>query len=776
MSKRYTKIICTALAAVSAVTLAVMPACSGNWGGVSGDKDNSTTVTSNGGFLVETGDEANGYVYFINGKASNTDSNKFGSVVKGSVQRIKKTDIAAQNYSSTQTVVPSVFYSGNYNAGLYIYDGYIYYATPSTAKNAEGEVLNSNLEFKRTKLDGTDTTKGYIWQCSDNAVDYRYVQPTEGGDVYIIYALSEKLYGTDATNIHAVNCRTKKNTILAYNVSSYAFDTVDATNPYIYYTMNVPYYLGESGNYGYNQLYRVRADVTESPREYDFKDIDGYNSSTNPLYINLGDYVFDGIGWVNYNSGRVSQLNYAYGKTETYTFNHSDYTFAIRSYKDGVLYYTRKSEGNTASLFTLTNDQIDADNNGKVDETWNAMAQTFTDGQKPLIAGADTTEYEFVEMDGKLWAVNAGSSGLTKCEVLVEQQKLDSDNTLTMTDASSATILEIKEEWEGENKHTNLYYSVTGGSGYTINRIAIDGSFDDYKKLPYDSEEPDLTYRGVKVLDLDASSSWFKPEFVGNKLFFASVTAGMTDYNYIMVCDLTGENGIMTNNEIDKLNDKFDGVKEEIAAFDKEENADGSAAYDGLSNALTYLFYTGDVNYIDELRQALVDVEGRDIEYAYSNDSVKLYKDFATADGVWSDETDPNYKGTNYKEGAKTINGKTVYSNSRDYYYTVVGKVKESDRKKITDYFKNRYMKSYPVDDSTWWTDLTSAEQGGFIFGMTACGLIVAGGIICLVAYLVALKKGSSEERERTIKVDITDDKSLDVYGDEEGGETSDNS
>ena len=41
------------------------------------------------------------------------------------------------------------------------------------------------------------------------------------------------------------------------------------------------------------------------------------------------------------------------------------------------------------------------------------------------------------------------------------------------------------------------------------------------------------------MLDLDAVSSWYLPEFVGNTLFFASEISNMADYNYIMACDLS---------------------------------------------------------------------------------------------------------------------------------------------------------------------------------------------------------------------------------------------
>ena len=324
-----------------------------------------------------------------------------------------------------------------------------------------------------------------------------------------------------------------------------------------------------------------------------------------------------------------------------------------------------------------------------------------------------------------------------------------------MTADASATILDIREE----HGHLNLYYSATGGNGYTINRIAIDGTEDDYRKLS-PSLEPDLTYRSVKVLDLDACSDWFKPEFVGNKLFFASETAAMTEYNYIMVCDLTGADGVMTNEEIDAYNEKYEGVTEKIESYDEETNADGTAAYDGLSKALKYVFYTGDTAYIDELIQAYIDIQDKDKEYAYSEASVKIFKDFPTADGDWAD----------YKDDYKEINGKKVYANSRDYYYTLIGEMKESDAEAIASYFKTEYMKEYPVDDSTWYEKLSTGGKVGFIFGMCAAGLLVIGGAVWLTIFLVKRKKnGGDTGSEKAFKVDITDDRSVDVYGDENG-------
>lgn len=748
MSKRFTKIICAAVAAISVASFAFLPACKTEWSGVSGDKDTSTTVSSNGGFLVETDD----YVYFINGKVSNKAYNTFGSVLRGSVQRLKKTDLNAGNYANTQTVVPSaVFADGSsLNAGIYIYGGYIYYTTPSTKKNSNGEVLNNIIEFKRTKLDGSDTS-GALWSTDNQGVDYRFVEVD--GTVYILYALAENLYSASATNIHAINCSTGKNTILAYNVGSYSFDTVDATNPYVYYTMSVPQYLGGT-NYDYNQLYIVRADASESPRTYDLTD------AGDTKYINYGTHVFDGIGSVRYGSGDVNQFNYAYDpETKDYDKsidigNSADITFTIKWYKDRTLYYTRQTDDNNVTFHSLEISAIDSDKDGKVDSGWNAMEKIAA--QDVLISSNVTTEYEYVTLGEELYAINTTSSGVTKSKV--EGGKLVEE--IYVTEDSATTMLEIKEE----AGHTYLYYSVTGGNGYTINRVAIDGNEENYSKLPT-SLEPDLTYKSVRVLDLDACSDWYKPEFVGEKLFFASETEGMSIYNYVMVCDLKGANGIMTNTEIDALNKKYESVTEKIEEYDEVENADGSAAYSHLSSALKYLFYTGDVDYIDKLVNAYVDIEGKDKEYVYSEDSVAIYKQFlaeATEKDDWADfKTEGN---------TKIINGETVYSNSHEYYYSVVGKMTDSDAKGLKEHYKSDYMQSYPkVETKTWWEKLTTGGKVGTVFGIVeGCMLIIGGGVI-LGYYLVSRKKTGGSSADRAINVDLTDDKDMDVYGDENG-------
>ncbi|MGN0813122.1 MAG: hypothetical protein ACI4MQ_06425 [Candidatus Coproplasma sp.] len=744
MSKRFTKIICGAVAVISAAALAFAPGCANGWKGIDGDDTATQAVAgTNGGFVVETND----YAYFINGKSDYTQSNDFGSVVKGSVQRIKKSDLAANNYTKTKTVVPSVIYSGNYDAGLYIYDGYLYYTTPSTQLNTSGEVLNSRLDFKRTKLDGSDTTNGYIWQCEDNSVDYRYVEVDNV--VYILYAISEDLFGSTKTNIHSVNCETGEDLLLAYGVSAYSFDTENPENPYVYYTMDVPVAMGESSTYDYNQLYRVKADVTESPREYDFSEIEDYDAETDPVYINMGEFVFDGIGKLRASQG-LTQFNYGYvsGEEQKPVLGYGDYTYDIQWYKNGELYFTRKDSVGLTQLYKLADGDITADRN----------AISANDNVTLFIAEDYTTEYTFVTMDNVLYAVETGSTGIFKKPMTYDAVKnsYSFGESVMMSGDTSATPLFVKEQ----NGHTYLYYSMTGGNGYSVNRLAIDGENDDYNKLPVE-DQPD--YRSVKVLDLDACSGWYLPEFVGNTLLFASEVEGMQDFNYIMACDLTGENGIMTNGEIEKLNERYEAIEEKISDYDSKTNSDGSKTYENLAGALRYEFYTRDGAYLGELMQAFVDVEGKELNYYYSEETVQIANDFITCTGDWATDADGNAYAT------KTVNGEEIKSNKRDYYYSLVGQMSEEDAQAYADYFKNNtsYMKAYPVDNSTWWEKLSTGGKVGFIIGMVAAGLIVIGGAVVLTIFLVRRKKRGTDPAsdEKKLKVDISDDKNIDVYG-----------
>ena len=117
MRKIFNKILCFTAAAVATAGVITSTACTNVYKAKPLDYKSSATdkIKSNGGFAVEKGD----YIYFINGKEANTADNTYGSVVKGAIMRISKTDLKAHNYSSVQTVVPQIVYSGDNSAGIF---------------------------------------------------------------------------------------------------------------------------------------------------------------------------------------------------------------------------------------------------------------------------------------------------------------------------------------------------------------------------------------------------------------------------------------------------------------------------------------------------------------------------------------------------------------------------------------------------------------------------------------------------------------------------------
>ena len=197
MKKTFLKILVVALSALLA--LAVFTACGGYTGTTKKDWG-ETDGYANGGFVRET----ENYVYFINGQGTNTVSNKYGDPVKGSLAVASKSEFGSSDMKA-EIVVPKLFVATDYNAGVYIFGDYVYYATPSTDKKPDGSIANTSLAFMRTKLDGTDTEEYFT--ISGLSTEYRVVKA--GEDVLIVY------YDSTDKELVSYNTTTKEETIIA---------------------------------------------------------------------------------------------------------------------------------------------------------------------------------------------------------------------------------------------------------------------------------------------------------------------------------------------------------------------------------------------------------------------------------------------------------------------------------------------------------------------------------------------------------------------------------
>lgn len=740
MRKIFTKIVCFSAAAATALGIFFVSACTNTRGGkpLTGDYAKGE-VTSNGGFAVEKGD----YVYYVNGKEANTADNSFGTPVKGALMRIAKSDLSAHNYNKADIVVPEIVYSGNNNSGIYVYDNYVYYATPSTEKNSDGEVQNSHLAFKRAKLDGTESMKNYFVQYSDSSIEYRYVKG-ENGKVYLLYvATSENLYGTAYTNIHSVNIETGENTLLAYNVDAVMFDETDLTNPRIYYTMKVTDFVLNSTASNYNQIWTVTADTTTAPKEYNFDDVKDYDPEKDPLYVNLGTLVYDGIGKIEGMTGSITQFN----APEAAEIDRSAYTYTLSKYTNKTLFYTRTSSQNsTAMLFAAK----EADT---IKNPAHKAAKGNPENADCLLrdgSNAGTFTYLF-DGDKLTGALIASADGLLRAKISSDGKftdKADNLNTYAVTRDAQPTLLFTAKH--GDKNY--VYYSVSGGNGYTVNRISYDGEYSDYAKLPEDGADEINAYTSVRVLDLDSSSDWYKPEFIDGQILFASETSNMTDYDAIMVCDLRLNGEVMDNVQLDKYNEMYEGVTDRINETDEE-------VYENLKNALWYAYYTNDGEYLGELNKAYMDIKGYKEEHFWSKESVGLFNDFVENKGDWATDAEK----TKPFATEKDFNGGKVAPNKRDYYYSILGFMNEADAKAYDELLKTTYLQPYPEKDPTWFESLSAGAKAGFLIGVIGGGLLVIAAAIVIPVLLKRRKKKMPVYKKR-IKVDTTDDKNINVY------------
>ena len=746
MRKFINKLICFTVCAATVAGLSLTAGCSSYYKATALDGDYSTgVVQSNGGFAVKKGN----YVYFINGSENSDVDNTYGTPVKGAIMRISTQDFADRNYANVQTVVPQVVYSGDYTSGIYVYGDRVYYSTPSTAKNSDGEVLNTQLDFKSAKLNGEEAMSNSYYTSTDNAIAYRYVQVDD--TVYLMYVISEDLYetGTSVTNIHSVNTETGENTLLAYNVASYKFDEKDVENPTVYYTMNVNRYIGKEdvSNETYNQIYKVTADDTTA-NEYDFSYLEDYDAEVNPVYVNCGELVFDGIGLGN----EICQFN---GVEKGYALTNSAYTYTLISYETVVkgsekvptLFYSRKPVGESvAALYTVTDAQVAAN-------TKNAVEFNPSSSECLLQNATGADAYEFVNVNGvdKIISTDASTTilmGQIKDGVIAVADSEGVEGQFPIVTASGAPeTLFIDGSY--------LYYSVAGENVY---RVAINGTKNNYNKMPTDDN---IEYEAIKVLEIDTKSGWYKPELIDGQLIYLSDTETMSAYNYVEVCDLRNADGSnMTNADIKAQNELYEEIFDKIADFSATD-------YENLQNALKYAFYSidGDYEYISEVIQASVDIDGKEDDYYYTEETLNVYWDFV----YHTEEETSVWAEYGKEENKKALNDETVAANRQGYYYNLLGVMTEADAEAYTQAIKDTYIVDLAVDETTWWQGLTTVAKVFFIIGVVLGGLIVLGAIAFVVFKLVAKNKTKKPVYRKAKRViDTTDDKNIDVYNDED--------
>lgn len=720
----------------------------------------SGEARSNGGFVVEKGD----YTYFINGVELSTANNTLGKVEKGALVRIKTEDLQEGDYSGVETVVPALFVAGKYTSGIYIYGDYVYFASPATEKNRDGTVANNYLNFKRAKIDGSSTEKElkkYFFRVDDNTVEYRFVEVDD-----VVYCM----YVEDGT-LHSFNTKTKKNVTLVEGASSeYFFDKTDLTNPTVYYTMAVTYG-ADSDNplaVNYNQVYAVNAAATATVNEkecsyttsygytYDFdkkylkdqdEDFDAGDYTQYP-YVNLGELVLDGVGSDTSIYPADSMFNHDANTPAT----PNGYIYTIQGYHTDGLYLSRAdvntsgSDGENAALYYLADSKVwDGDDL----TTWASIAANATLTGETVAWNTTTAtasaiylnengkhSYFYVDTTlAKIYHVHAGADG--------SEERKDE-----LAPSASSAVLAFADE-------TYLYYyqptdkDGKNASGAFLYRVNYRGTADDYYGLPSSDE-----FKPQQILDIDVASAneaWYAPEFVGNVLLYPNAQAiGSVSYNYIYAVNLQGEDGMMTYAELDAFNQKYADVIEHIEDF--------ATPYEKLSKALKYYFLTGETKVFDDFI-AEAKAQGYDDHYRFDAYELETFAAFTAHTGEYADT---------FKDGE-------TYFDTQSYFYNQVGPMKSADEKAIAKVWtSSSYIEALP--------EVEKEDNSGkvwMIVGISVGGVLVIAAVTTVVVYYVNKKRKLARDYEATrvkkrAKIDVSDDKSIDVYADEDASEAAD--
>lgn len=714
---------------VAATTLATatLVACSGKQSykgdALTAGYNPAATVSSQGGFVVEKGD----YAYFINGAEEYTAGNKYGNVAKGALMRIK-TDMSGV----AEVVVPSLFAAQNFDAGIYIYGDYVYYATPTTDKNLKGQVENSYIDFKRAKIDGSEAPmKGYFFRLATNTANFRFVtvpgvdRNADGEeDVFCLYE--------EDSALKSYNTATGENAVLVKGAkSSFFFDKKDLANPTVYYTMAVPY--DDEGNTkSYDQLYSVNAAArvesvnastatykVENGREYGFDakhlkehgHSEDLNDYTTYPYVNLGTLVLDGVGS---GSGEDTQYNNPSEKDSTRD-EVQGYNYTIARYQNGGVYFTRKTVVTNSSAQSNTSLYYLKDNRGA---EWNTVTGNRVDGNTQLdVVATDTTNAS----DTALFEVTEKADGTR-----VHSYLYLSNNTLYFkygANEPEALAYNVTDAtlWKTEGEY--LYYYGTGTNGNSLSRINYKGNFNaDGEYTPdVDAYNPLLIkdeHKPVLISYVDWNSSWYKPEFVGDTLLYSnaqSYGSGSTAYNYIYATKLG------TYGEVKAQNEAYEAVTDFI---NKYSDSTSSQAL------IKYYFRT---------------------DGAMSEETAKLY------DKDLLDEVQAKFA---------TENGELKKESS---FISLIGKMKADDKDAIADEWANSLLQ---VEEEE------KAKKGmptwAIVLIVVGCVIVVAAAVAVPLIVVYNKKKAKKKEEEATVnaykrkKIDTTDDKTIDVYADEE--------
>ncbi len=713
-----------AMAAVTALGALAMTACGTEFVHPTGIPEGA--ISSNGGFVVEKGD----YVYFTNGMEDNGAPNQYGEPVKGALMRMKKSDALAGN-DTAEIVVPYVMYAEDYTSGFYIYGDRVYFATMNNLRNNEGVIDTEKLMFKSAKLDGSDVQDYFTIEANDSV--YRYVE--DGDAVYLMY-----MQGAD---IHSYNTATRVDTLLAKDTSAALFGDDDKTLPYAYYTMDVTENIDTdyATQLSYNQIYRVRASATQAPYEYDFDEeyVKEYEEENDEeLYVNLGEIVLDGIGSrdvVNKNGEYITnQFTHETLSDSVQPLTPGGYTYQLSFYNNEGLYFSRKeitSTDNEAEwVYYLGSEHLEGE--------WNSVTgnEIKLDGlqvvSKDKSHASSAFKYAITE-DGNHQFVFLDGSTIKRADV-IDPLTGTLEIARIAVNVEGAMLISLDNS---DETYKYVYFSVSGDGGATIWRAVYDKTdeaFYEYSNLTH----TEMT-KPVQILNIVHILAWYPFEIIDNALYFIdNKTLGSMAYDYVSVVNLDVNGKLMNNAELAEFTAKQKEVLDYIAEVGEESAT--------LSTAMECYFYTKNSDYFyDNIEYAVEN--GKNEDYLYSLEEQQQFADFVAG-----------------KEGENDLPFKEYATN--DYFVKQLGTMNEDDITNIDKYWSGT-LEHYEVPTET---DSGLPAWAWALIGV-GCALVVGAAVVFVLLRKKKAKKAAeaaNATKKKRMHVDTTDDKSLNVYGDDE--------
>lgn len=590
MKKRLLKILGLGLSVV--MLLSTFAGCgSSKWKGSDMSDWGNVVNASLGGFVAET----DNYLYYINGVGTSSSDNALGKPTKGALYAVSKADL-----TKTSVAVPKLFAATDYDMGVFISGDYVYYGTPSTDKNSEGNIAYTDMAVTRSKLDGTETTT--LFTVDSLALKHRFVE--KDGAVYVVY------YDGDESAIVSYNAKTEDNVEIAKTdattdkmetLGAYNFvDKVGADGLTVLYTATVyseaynEDKLNETGasrgTENYNKVYAFVAGETE------------------------GKLIFD-------------------GKTE-------DATYAITLVKNGYVYYTKTINGTAKTYAVSTADFVSGKAGVEVFADY-AVATTLVCSLSEVYTVAEGKVYKDTMVKSEM--SNQSKRLVASCETISNLLFKDGDFIYYYNSSNNIARIKLNDEDAKEvrisdNTVTTTWFApekiTVGGKDYLfyIDNSSFGLSYVKYVELNHanivakdtdDNDEDDLWYlSGSKFLSVltdddkasivTANLNNLDSELKNGKLVFEEVDGALVatavkeareEYNALsnsvkekvsetalaklenmekatsIASLLKKVSGIIESADKESFKDGYNAIKTEINAFFRSEDFSSVSAY-----------------------------------------------------------------------------------------------------------------------------------------------------------------------------------------------------